>query len=158
MEISAGDTAWVLTSTALVMLMTPALGFFYAGMARGKNVLATIMQSFIVVALISVQWVLWGYSLSFGPDAFGGFIGGLAHVGLAGVGLEPSATYGTTIPHLAFMMFQGMFAIITPALITGAFAERKKFATFLVFTLLWATLGLLLVETALARFFSHAGK
>lgn len=140
MEISAGDTAWVLASTALVMLMTPALGFFYAGMARGKNVLATIMQSFIVVALISVQWVLWGYSLSFGPDAFGGFIGGLAHVGLAGVGLEPSANYGTTIPHLAFMMFQGMFAIITPALITGAFAERKKFATFLVFTLLWATL------------------
>src|SRR4051794_34949175 len=111
-EISAGDTAWVLASSALVMLMTPALGFFYAGMARGKNVLATIMQSFIIVALISVQWVLWGYSLAFGPDAFGGFVGGLDWLGLKDVGMEPSATYGTTIPHLAFMAFQMMFAVI----------------------------------------------
>ncbi|MBI4498606.1 MAG: ammonium transporter [Chloroflexi bacterium] len=137
--MSAGDTTWVLVSAALVMIMTPGLGFFYAGMARGKNVLATIMQSFIIVALISVQWVLWGYSLAFGPS-IGGFIGGLDWAGLNGVGQEPNGAYAATIPHMAFMIFQAMFAIITPALITGAFAERKKFTTFLVFTVLWATL------------------
>lgn len=138
-QISGADTAWVLISAALVMLMTPALGFFYAGLVRRKNVLATIMHSFFILALISVQWVLWGYSLAFGPD-IGGLIGSLHWFGLEGVGAEPNADYAKTIPHLAFMMFQGMFAIITPALITGAFAERKRFKAFAIFTLLWATL------------------
>src|SRR5213595_3389232 len=136
--ISAGDTAWLLMSAALVMLMTPALGFFYGGLVRRKNVLATIMHSFFILCLISVQWVLWGYSLAFGPDK-GGIIGGLEWVGLRGVGAEPNPTYAATIPHQAFMLFQMMFAVITPALITGAFAERKKFSTFIVFTVLWAT-------------------
>ncbi len=138
-NINTGDTAWVLISTALVMLMTPGLALFYGGMVRKKNVLGTIMQSFIIVALISIQWVLWGYSLSFGPDK-GGIIGGLEWFGLNNVGLAPNADYAPTIPHQVFMMFQMMFAIITPALITGAFAERMKFSAFLVFTLLWATL------------------
>src|SRR5216683_438412 len=133
-NISAGDTAWLLASAALVMLMTPALGFFYGGLVRRKNVLATIMHSFFILCLISVQWVLWGYSLAFGPD-----IGGLDWAGLKGVGQEPSP-YAPTVPALAFMVFQMMFAVITPALITGAFAERKRFKAFVVFTLLWATL------------------
>ena len=137
--IDTGDTAWVLMSSALVMLMTPALGFFYGGLVRGKNVLATIMQSFFILALISVQWVLWGYSLAFGPDK-GGIIGGLDWLGLRGVGAAPNPDYAATIPHQAFMLFQMMFAVITPALITGAFAERKKFSTFIVFILAWATL------------------
>jgi Amt family ammonium transporter len=137
--ISSGDTAWVLASAALVMLMTPALGFFYGGMVRRKNVLGTVMHSFIIIALISVQWVLWGYTLAFGPDR-GGIIGGLDWLGLNGVGLMPNANYAPTIPHQAYMIFQAMFAIITPALITGAFAERMKFSTFLVFILIWATL------------------
>jgi Amt family ammonium transporter len=137
--INGADTAWVLISTALVMLMTPALGLFYGGMVRGKNVLSTIMHSFFILALISVQWVLWGYSLAFGPDK-GGIIGGLEWVGLNGVGLEPNADYAATIPHQAFMIFQMTFAVITPALISGAFAERKRFKAFVVFTLLWATL------------------
>ncbi|MEK7873526.1 MAG: ammonium transporter, partial [Chloroflexota bacterium] len=137
-EVNAGDTAWVLVAAALVLVMTPALAFFYGGMVRRKNVLGTIMQSFIIIALISVQWVLWGYSLAFGPDK-GGIIGGLEWFGLNGVGLEPNADYAGTIPHQAFMAFQMMFAIITPALITGAFAERMKFKTFLVFIILWAT-------------------
>jgi Amt family ammonium transporter len=119
------------------MLMTPALGFFYGGLVRAKNVLSTIMQSFIILALISVQWVLWGYSLAFGPDK-GGLIGGLEWIGLAGVGLEPGP-YAATVPHQAYMIFQGMFAVITPALITGAFAERIKFKSFILFVLLWAT-------------------
>ena len=135
----AGDTAWMLISTALVMLMTPGLALFYGGMVRRKNVLGTIMQSFIVLALISVQWVLWGYTLAFGPDK-GGIIGSLAWFGLNGVGTDPNPDYAATIPHQAFMIFQMMFAVITPALITGAFAERVKFSTFIVFTLLWATL------------------
>ena len=138
-EVNSGDTAWVLASAALVMVMTPALGFFYGGMVRRKNVLGTVMHSFIIVALISVQWVLWGYTLAFGPDR-GGIIGGLDWLGLRGVGLEPNPDYAATIPHQAFMIFQAMFAIITPALITGAFAERMKFGTFLVFILAWATL------------------
>jgi Amt family ammonium transporter len=138
-EISAADTAWVLVSAALVMLMTPALGFFYGGLVRRKNVLATIMHSFFILALISVQWVLWGYSLAFGPDR-GGIIGSLAWVGLNGVGLEPNPDYAGTIPHQAFMIYQAMFAVITPALITGAFAERKRFKAFALFSLLWATL------------------
>src|SRR5213595_3175711 len=136
--ISAGDTAWLLMSAALVMLMTPALGFFYGGLVRRKNVLATIMHSFFILALISVQWVLWGYSLAFGPDK-GGIIGGLDWLGLRGVGQTPNADYAATVPHQAFMLFQMMFAVITPALITGAFAERKKFSTFLVFIVCWAT-------------------
>jgi Amt family ammonium transporter len=139
-KIDSGDTAWVLVSTALVLLMTaPGLALFYGGMVRQKNALGTLMQSFIVLALISVQWVLWGYSLAFGPDK-GGIIGGLEWVGLRGVGQTPNADYAATIPHQAFMLFQMMFAVITPALITGAFAERKKFSTFIVFILCWATL------------------
>ncbi|MDE3113454.1 MAG: ammonium transporter [Chloroflexota bacterium] len=136
--MNAGDTAWLLASAALVMLMTPALGFFYGGLVRRKNVLATIMHSFFILCLISLQWVLWGYSLAFGPD-HGGLIGGLDHLALKGVGETPSADYAPTVPHLAFMAFQMMFAVITPALITGAFAERKRFKAFIVFTLLWAT-------------------
>jgi Amt family ammonium transporter len=139
MEINAGDTAWVLMSTALVMLMTPALGFFYGGLVRRKNVLATLMHSFGILALISVVWVLWGYTLAFGPDN-SGFIGGLDYLGLNDVGQEPSEFYGVTVPHLSFMMFQGMFAVITPALITGAFAERLRFKSLVIFTIAWSTL------------------
>ena len=138
-KIDAGDTAWLLMSAALVMLMTPALGFFYGGLVRRKNVLATIMHSFFILCLISVQWVLWGYSLAFGPD-HGGLIGGLDWLALRGVGQAPDPNYAATVPALAFMVFQMMFAVITPALITGAFAERKRFKAFVVFTLLWATL------------------
>ena len=137
--IDTGDTAFILVSAALVMLMTPALAFFYGGMVRGKNVLGTLMQSFIAVAIISVQWVLWGYALSFGADQ-GGFIGSLDWLGLRGVGAEPNADYAATIPHQAFMIYQCMFAVITPALITGAIAERMKFKAYLVFLVLWATL------------------
>ena len=137
MEISAGDTAWVLVSAAVVMLMTPALGFFYGGLVHRKNALSTIMHSFFILALISVQWVLWGYSLAFGPD-IGGVIGGLDWVAFRNVGTD-IGPYSDTIPHQAFAVFQMMFAVITPALITGAFAERKRFKAFVVFTLLWAT-------------------
>jgi Amt family ammonium transporter len=138
--INSGDTAWVLISSALVMLMTfPGLALFYAGLVRRKNVLATIMQSFFVLCLISIQWVLFGYSLSFGPDQ-GHFIGSLAWMGMKGVGMAPNPDYAATIPHLLFAVYQMMFAVITPALITGAFAERMKFSTYVVFTLLWATL------------------
>jgi len=137
--INTGDTAWVLMATALVMLMTPGLGLFYGGMVRRKNVLATILQSFILIGIVGVQWVLYGYSLAFGPDRWH-FIGSLDWAGLRNVGLTPNATYSATIPHQAFMMFQMMFAVITPALITGAFAERIRFKSFLIFTLLWMTL------------------
>jgi len=137
-SIDSGDTAWLLVSTALVMLMTPGLALFYGGMVRRKNILATMMQSFIIMCVVGLQWVLWGYSLAFGPDK-AGIIGGLEWLGLNGVGLGPSPDYATTVPHMAFMIFQGTFAVITPALITGAFAERMKFSAFLVFTLLWAT-------------------
>jgi len=138
-KIDSGDTAWMLTSSALVLMMTaPGLALFYGGMVRRHNVLGTIMHSFILMAVISIQWVLFGYSLAFGPDVRG-LIGNLSWVGLNGVGLEPFADYAATIPHQAFMIYQLMFAIITPALITGAFAERMKFGAFLVFTLLWAT-------------------
>jgi Amt family ammonium transporter len=133
--IDTGDTAWILVSTALVMLMTPGLALFYGGMVRGKNVLGTIMHSFFILCLISVQWVLWGYSLSFGEDV-GGIVGSLNYLGLNGVGQEPNGT----IPHLVFMMFQGMFAVITVALITGAFAERMKFSALVLFALIWTTL------------------
>lgn len=135
--VNAGDTAWVLMSSALVMLMTPGLAFFYGGMVRKKNILSILMQCFIVLCLISVQWVLYGYSLSFAPGS--GFWGGLNWLGLRGVGFEPYADYAATIPHQAFMIFQAMFAIITPALILGAFAERMKFSAFIAFVLLWAT-------------------
>ena len=137
-DINHADTAWVLLSAGLVMLMTPAVGFFYGGLVRKKNVLSVIMQSLFIMALISVQWVLWGYSLAFGPDRHG-VIGGLEWVGLNGVGLNPNPDYAPTIPHQAFMIFQAMFAVITPALITGSFAERKRFKAFVLFTLLWAT-------------------
>ena len=136
--MNSGDTTFVLISAALVMLMTPGLALFYGGMVRGKNVLGTIMQSFIILGVVTIQWVLWGYSMSFGPD-WGGIIGGLDWFGLKGVGMEPSPDYGPTIPHLAFMIFQCMFAVITPALITGAFAERMKFSAFLLFVILWST-------------------
>jgi Amt family ammonium transporter len=135
-EISAGDTAWVLASAGLVMLMTPGLAFFYGGLVRGKNVLGTLMHSFIVIGLMSVLWVVVGYSLAFGPDVGNGFIGNLSYFGLRGVGQEPGP-YSDTIPHQAFMVFQLMFAVITPALITGAFAERARFSTFLVFMSVW---------------------
>ena len=137
-KVDTGDTAWILISSALVMLMTPGLALFYGGMVRRKNVLGTIMQSFIALGVITIQWVLYGYSLAFGPDV-GGVIGSLDWIGLRGVGLEPYPDYAATIPHQAFMIFQMMFAIITPALITGAFAERFKFKTYLVFLILWAT-------------------
>ncbi len=138
-KINTGDTAFVLVATALVMLMTPGLALFYGGMVKKKNVLTTIMQSFILLAIISIQWVLWGYSLSFGPDIHG-VIGSLKWFGLNHVGLAPNPDYASTIPHQEFMVFQMMFAIITPGLITGAFAERMKFSTFLLFTILWSTL------------------
>jgi Amt family ammonium transporter len=139
--VDTGNTAWMLMSTALVMLMTPALGFFYGGLVRRKNVLSTIMHSLFILALISVQWVLIGYTLAFGPDAGGfGFIGNLDWLGLQGVGLTPNDALAPTIPAQLFMAFQMMFAVITPALITGAFAERKRFKAFIFFSLIWATL------------------
>jgi len=139
-KIDKGDNAWMLTSSALVLMMTiPGLFLFYGGLVRSKNILGTIMHSFILVGVVTVQWVLWGYSVAFGPDV-GGFFGSLAWVGLNGVGVEPNADYAATIPHMTFMVYQMMFAIITPALITGAFAERAKFSTFLVFMILWTTI------------------
>jgi Amt family ammonium transporter len=136
-KVDSGDTAWVLISAALVMIMTPGLALFYGGLVRRKNYLSVLMQCFIVLAALSIQWVLIGYSLSFAPGT--GWLGGFQWFGLKGVGLEPYAGYSATIPHQAFMIFQAMFAVITPALIIGAFAERMKFSAFLVFTLLWAT-------------------
>lgn len=138
-KVDTGDTAWLLASTALVMLMTPGLGLFYGGMVRRKNVLGTLMQSFIALCLITVEWVVLGYSMSFGPD-IGGLVGGLDWLGLNGVGFEPNADYAPTVPHQAFMIFQMMFAIITPALISGAIAERIKFSAYVVFIVLWALL------------------
>ncbi len=137
--ISSGDTAWMLASTALVMIMTPAVGFFYGGMVSSKNIVSVLKQSMLILALISVQWVLIGYSLAFGPDMHG-IIGDFSFFGLRGVGFAPDSNYAATIPALVFMMFQGMFAIITPALIIGAFVERIRFKTLVVFTLAWATL------------------
>jgi Amt family ammonium transporter len=139
-KISDGDTAWVLISSALVLLMTaPGLALFYGGMVRRKNVLATLMQSFILAAMVSVQWALFGYSLAFSP--WSAIVGGLQWIGLGGVSAAAAyPDYAATIPHQAYMIFQCMFAIITPALITGAFAERISFPGFLVFSLLWTTL------------------
>jgi ammonium transporter, Amt family len=136
--MDTGDTTFILVCSALVMLMTIGLALFYAGMVRSKNALGTIMQSFIIIALISLEWILWGYSMAFGPDKWG-IIGGLEWFGLRGVGMEPHDVYATTIPHQVFMIYQCMFAVITPALITGAFAERMRFGPFLLFSLLWAT-------------------
>ncbi|MCZ6684815.1 MAG: ammonium transporter, partial [Candidatus Dadabacteria bacterium] len=133
------DTAWMLTATVLVLMMTiPGLFLFYGGLVRAKNALSTIMHSFMIVALVSVQWVLIGYTLAFGPDV-SGIIGNLDWLGLSGVGPEPSG-YAETIPHYVFMAFQMTFAVITVALITGAFAERIKFSTFIVFVLIWTTI------------------
>ena len=137
--INSGDTAWVLVSAALVILMTPAVGFFYGGMVRKKNILSTIMMCFAVLFVITVQWELFGYTLSFGPSQ-GGIIGGLKYLGLNGVGQAPDVNYAATIPALVFMMFQAAFAIVTPSLIVGAFVERIKFASFLIFSAIWATL------------------
>ena len=139
MPINSGDNAWLLTSSALVMLMTPGLAFFYGGMVRRKNILSTIMMSFMTLGLIGVLWVLYGYSLSFGKDV-GGIIGGLNYIGLNNVGQEPSSIYATTVPHLTFMVYQGMFAIITVALITGAVVERMKFSAILIFSTIWFTI------------------
>ena len=138
LKIDTGDTAWLLISSALVLCMTlPGLALFYGGLVRGKNVLGTIMHTMVILCLISLLWVLCGYSLAFGPD-IGGLIGGLEWVGLQGVGLEPSPSYATTVPHQVFMVFQLMFAAITVALITGSFAERMKFKALLLFSVLWA--------------------
>ncbi len=136
--IDTGDTTWILVSTALVMLMTPGLALFYGGMVRQKNLLSTLMMSFALLGVIGVLWAVYGYSLAFGPDV-GGVIGKLDFFGLIGVGQEPSGTYASTVPHLAFMMFQGMFAIITVALWTGGVVERIKFSAFLLFAVLWFT-------------------
>ena len=137
--ISGADTAFILAAAGLVLLMTPGLALFYAGMVRSKNVLGTIMQSFIMISIISLEWVYIGYTMSFGPDV-GGFIGDLSWFALNEVTSEPSPTYATTIPQTVFMIYQCMFAVITPALITGAFAERVRFAPFAIFSLLWAVL------------------
>lgn len=134
-----GDTAWILMSAALVLLMTPGLAFFYGGLVRKKNMLSVLMQCFMLMCIITVEWVLIGYSMSFGPD-IKGWIGSLEWMGLKGVGLEPYADYSATVPHQAFMIYQAMFAIITPGLILGAFAERMKFSAFCLFSLLWAVL------------------
>ena len=143
-EVNSGDTAWLLVSAAMVMLMTPALAFFYGGLVRRKNVLSVLMQCMAILCLVSIQWVVLGYSLSFGPD-LGHFIGDLSWLGLSGVGPSPhvaadGSSYASTVPHQAFMIFQAMFAVITPALIIGAFAERIRFSGFCLFSLLWSTL------------------
>lgn len=137
--INTGDTAWILVCCSLVLLMTPGLAFFYGGMVRKKNLLSTLTLSYVFMALIGVQWLLFGYSLSFGDD-IGGFIGGLNFLGFSNVGITPSPDYASTIPHQLFATFQMMFAVITPALITGAFVERVRFKSFLLFSLLWVTL------------------
>jgi Amt family ammonium transporter len=139
--MDSGDTAWILASSALVLLMTPGLAFFYGGLARRKNSTATIMYSFMAMGLVGVVWVLWGYSLAFGPDVGGlGLIGNLEWFGLAGVSATEAGPYADNIPHQTFMIFQAMFAIITPALITGAFAERMKFSAYAIFIVLWVTI------------------
>jgi len=138
-QINPADTAWILTATGLVLLMTPGLALFYGGMVRSKNVLSTFMHSFFAMGLMTIQWIGVGYSLAFAPDIGGGLLGGFDYALLDGVGLTPGPI-ATTIPHLSFMTFQMMFAIITPALISGAFAERLKFSTYCVFIVLWGTL------------------
>src|SRR3972149_8107164 len=137
-SINTGDTAWVLIAAALVMVMTPAVGFFYGGMVRSKNVISVIKHSLVILSLVSLQWVVLGYSLVFGKD-INGLIGGLNFLGLKGVGFAPNPDYAATIPQLAFMIFQAMFAIITPALIIGAFVERIRFKALIIFVLAWTT-------------------
>ena len=137
--MDTGATAWILISSALVLLMTPGLAFFYGGLVHRKNASATIMHCFMAIGIVGVVWVLWGYTLAFGPDV-GGFIGNLSWFGLAGVSATEAGPYADNIPHQAFMMFQGMFAIITPALIIGGFAERIKFSSYIIFTVLWVTI------------------
>jgi len=138
-KFDTGDTAWMLTATALVLMMTiPGLALFYGGLVRGKNVLSTLMHSFFCAALISITWVLYGYSMAFGPDV-GGIVGGTANFGLAGV-LGTANALAPTIPHMLFVVYQATFAIITPALISGTFAERMRFPAFALFMLLWSTL------------------
>jgi len=136
--VNPTDTAFIIVCAALVMFMTPGLALFYAGMTRSKNALGTMMQSFAALGVISLVWLFWGYSLSFGTD-INGLIGGLDFIGMDGVGMEPHATIATNLPHMVFMIFQCMFAIITPALITGAFADRMRFSAFLIFIVLWCT-------------------
>ena len=137
--LDTGDTAWVLISAALVLIMIPGLAFFYGGLVRKKNILSVLMQCFMLMGLITIQWVIVGYTLSFGKD-IGGVIGGMEWFGLRGIGVGPNPDFSETIPHQVFMIFQAMFAIITPALILGSFAERMKFSAFCVFSLLWSTL------------------
>ena len=139
MQIDTGDTAWILISAALVMIMLPGVAFFYGGMVRKKNILSTLMMSFAAMAVVGIIWVFYGYSLGFGPDK-GGFIGSLQFLGLTGVGQDPSDIYATTVPHLAFMVFQAMFAMITVSLIIGGIVERIKFSAFILFTVLWLTI------------------
>ena len=139
MPINSGDTAWLLVSAAMVLFMTPGLAFFYGGMARRKNLLSTLMMSFVMIGIVGIIWVLYGYSLGFGPD-LGGFVGNLGFLGMKGVGPLPSAVYATTVPQSAFAMYQGMFAIITVALITGSVVERIKFSSLIVFAVAWMTL------------------
>ena len=139
--MNSGDTAWMLASTALVMIMLPGLALFYGGLVRAKNVLSTVMHSFFGLAMVSIVWVVIGFTLAFGPDVNGlGLIGNLDYAFFNNVGQAPSAVYATTIPFMLFAMFQLMFAAITPALITGAFAERKRFGSFVLFTILWSIL------------------
>ncbi|HXY73901.1 MAG TPA: ammonia channel protein, partial [Dehalococcoidales bacterium] len=152
MNINAADTAWMLVSTAMVLLMTPGLAFFYGGLVRRKNFLSTIMMSFFSLGLIGVLWVVYGYSLAFGTD-HGGVIGGFNYVGLIGVGQAPSSVYASTVPHMVFMAYQGMFAVITVALITGAVVERMKFSALIIFSVLWFTL----VYTPVAHWVWGAG-
>ncbi len=138
-SFSAGNIAWVLTSAALVLMMTPALGFFYGGMVRKKNVLNTISLSFVTIATVSFVWILWGYSLSFGPDAYGGFVGNLKYIGLFNMKINQHSRYANSLPSYVFVVFQLMFAIITVALISGSLVERVKFSTWVVFTVIWLT-------------------
>ena len=139
--MDTGDTAWVLAASALVLIMTPGVAFFYGGMMGSKNAAATVMQSFMTIGIVGVVWVVWGYSLAFGPDVGGiGFIGNLEWFGMQDVDADKAGPYSSTIPHQAFMIFQAMFAIITPALITGAFAGRMKFSAFVIFIVLWVTI------------------
>ena len=137
--MNTGDVAWILVSSALVLLMTPGLALFYGGLARSKNAASTIMYSFMSMGIVGVVWALWGYSLAFGPD-IGKFIGDLSYFGLNGVSASEPGPYADNMPHQAFMIFQGMFAIITPALVTGAFAERMKFSSYMIFIVLWVTI------------------
>jgi len=142
-EINTGDTGFMMICAALVLFMTPGLAFFYGGLVRSKNVVNTMMMSFAAMGVVAVQWVLWGYSLAFGPNdgLLGSFAGGLQWLGLGGVGLGPNPDYSARIPHQLYMIYQAMFAIITPALISGAIVERMKFKSYIVFIFCWSTLA-----------------